>query len=65
MDGCDSRVRWHPFGWNDHNLAAFVQNQLAEVVEHVIDFRMREIAMFDLTGRWVDAAGDVALRFDQ
>lgn len=41
VDRGDSRLRRHALGGNNDNLAAFFEDQLAEVVEHVVNFRVR------------------------
>ena len=64
VDCSNSRLCWHPLRWDDHDLAALVQNQLPEIVEQVVDFRMGQIAKLDATRRVVDPAGDVAFGFD-
>jgi hypothetical protein len=41
VDGGDSRLRRHTFGGNDNDLPALFKDQLAEVIEHVVNFRVR------------------------
>lgn len=41
VDGGDSRLRRHTFGGNNNDLPALFKDQLAEVIEHVVNFRVR------------------------
>jgi hypothetical protein len=45
VDGRNSRPRRHALGWDDDGLATLVQYQFAEIVEQVVDFGVRNLAI--------------------
>jgi hypothetical protein len=65
VDRRNSCARGHALGWNDHDFAAFIDHQLAEIVEQIVDFRMREIAIVDPSGRFIDPAGNMTVGIHQ
>jgi len=44
MDRDGAVLSWHPFGRNDHDFAACPEHALAEIVEHIVNFRVIQIA---------------------
>jgi recombinational DNA repair ATPase RecF len=44
IDRRNPSLRGHALGWNDYDLSPLFQDQLANIVEQIVDFRVREIA---------------------
>lgn len=40
MDRDGVGLSWHPFGRNNHDFAACPEHALAEIVEHIVNFRV-------------------------
>jgi hypothetical protein len=55
----------HLLGRNDQDPAAHLFDQLAQIVEQVIDLRMTQVSEFDLTRRTVQPSGNLAVGLDQ
>ena len=60
-----ARPRRHPLGGDDHDVAALLQDQLPQVVEQVVNLRVRQVVERDPAGRGVDPAGHLAVGFDE
>src|ERR1041385_1009025 len=65
VDRRDSATRRHSFGWNDNDLTAFIHHQLSNIVEQIVDFRMREIAILNPSGRSVNPSGNAPIGVHQ
>ena len=58
-------MRRHAFGRNDPHPAAHPSDQLAQIVEQVIDLRIAQIGNLDSPRRAVEPAGNPAVGLDQ
>ncbi len=61
VGGRESHLPRHPLGGNDQDTATHLFNQLAQIVEQVIDFRVAQVSECDLAGRTVQPAGNLAV----
>ena len=55
-----SRLCHHPLGRNYKNPAAHLSDQLAQIVEQVIDLRMAQVSEFEPTRGAVQPPGNLA-----
>ena len=65
VDGSQSRPPRHPLGRNDQDPSTHLFDQLAQLVEQVIDLRVAQLSNFDPTRRAVEPAGNLAVSLDQ
>jgi hypothetical protein len=65
IGGGQSRPRRYPLGRNHQDPAAHLFDQLAQIVEQVIDLRVAQLSNFDPTRCAVEPAGNLAVGLDQ
>jgi hypothetical protein len=63
--GSNSRLRRHPLGGYDHNLTAILEDQLPHIVQNVVHLGIRQVVELYPARPSVDAAGDMAIGFDE
>ncbi len=65
INGGQSRPPLHLLSRNDYDPPAHLPDQVAQIVEQVIDFRIAQIGNLDPTRHAVKPAGNLAIGFDQ
>jgi len=65
IDCSHAGARWHACRWDDEDLATQLANQLAQVVEHVIDPRVVQRSADDLPCPFVEATSDLKISSDE
>jgi hypothetical protein len=65
VDRSQSRGRRHTLGGDHHDLTTHLQDQLCQIIEQVVNFRVLQVAERNPTSRGIYPAGNLALGFDQ
>jgi hypothetical protein len=65
VDSGQPRARWHPRSGNHQHRSALLCDQLAQIVEQVIDVRIAQVGELDPTCRAIEPACDLAIGIDE